>query len=84
MESWTRRARGALTRSLAAVGGGLEGRLFAPGAPPGGGGGGGGPGPPKPGIGGGGGGGGGGILLFSGLGERTKCPFILSLVDPGL
>ena len=62
----------------------MEGRLETPGAPPGGGGGGGGPGPPKPGIGGGGGGGGGGISLFSGLGGRSKCPSILSLVDPGL
>lgn len=48
------------TLSFAAVGGGLAGRLLAPGGPPGGGGGGGGPEPPNPGIGGGGGGGGGG------------------------
>ena len=53
-------ASGVLTRFWLAAGGGLEGRLAAPGAAPGGGGGGGGPPPPKPGIGGGGGGGGGG------------------------
>lgn len=58
------------TLSFAAVGGGLAGRLLAPGSPPGGGGGGGGPEPPNPGIGGGGGGGGGGgagMLLSLGL-----------------
>ena len=58
------------TLSFATVGGGLAGKLLAPGEPPGGGGGGGGPEPPNPGIGGGGGGGGGGgagMLLSLGL-----------------
>ena len=59
----------------------MEGKLLAPGGPPGGGGGGRGPGPPKPGIGGGGGGGGGGILLLSGLDRQTTCPSILSHVN---